>query len=137
MPLSFFVAFFISLIILGQFGRFLRGLEKVQKSKMADPKWRVFRSNYVIQTLKNGNKVSNISMLAWSNNHSIYFTNSGVINKGDYRVRKILESWHTAISNEADNKKNNSKPLLRQVTSPTFVGEVPVRKRQHPYNIAY
>ena len=31
--------------------------------------------------------------------------------KGDYRVRKTLESWHTAKTVDAD---NNSKPLPRQ-----------------------
>jgi hypothetical protein len=34
-----------------------------------------------------------------------------VIDKGNFRVRKTLESWHTAITKESD---NNSKPLPRQ-----------------------
>ena len=33
---------------------------------------------------------------AWQNNHSIDFDNVCVIDKGNYRVRKTLESWHTA-----------------------------------------
>ena len=48
---------------------------------------------------------------AWSNNHSIDFKNAAVIDKVDYRVRKTLESWHTAMTTDAD---NNSKPLPRQ-----------------------
>ena len=45
------------------------------------------------------------------NNHLIDFENTNVIDKGDYRVRKTLEPWHTAMITEAD---NNSKPLPRQ-----------------------
>ena len=50
---------------------------------------------------------------AWKNNHSIDFDNACVIDKGNnyYRVRKTLESWHTAKTFDAD---NNSKPLPRQ-----------------------
>ena len=48
---------------------------------------------------------------AWQNNHSIDFDNACVIDKGNYRVRKTLESWHTAKIIDAD---NNSKPLPRQ-----------------------
>ena len=48
---------------------------------------------------------------AWKNNHSIDFDNACVIDKGNYRVRKTLESWHTAKTFDAD---NNSKPLPRK-----------------------
>ena len=44
-------------------------------------------------------------------NHSIDFDNACVIDKCNYRVRKTLESWHTAKTFDAD---NNSKPLPRQ-----------------------
>ena len=37
--------------------------------------------------------------------------NACVIDKGNYRVRKTLESWHTAKTVDAE---NNSKPLPRQ-----------------------
>ena len=39
---------------------------------------------------------SNIAKHAWSSNHSIDFKNSQVIDKGSSRIRKTLESWHTA-----------------------------------------
>ena len=45
------------------------------------------------------------------NNHSIDFDNACVIDKGNYHVRKTLESWHTAKTVDAE---NNSKPLPRQ-----------------------
>ena len=48
---------------------------------------------------------------AWENNHAIDFEGATVIDKGNYRVRKTLESWHTAKTVGAD---NNSKPLSRQ-----------------------
>ena len=47
----------------------------------------------------------------WQNNHSIDFDNACVIDKGNYRVRKTLESWYTAKTFDAE---NNSKPLPRQ-----------------------
>ena len=37
------------------------------------------------------------------------FHGAKVIDKGDYRVQKALESWHTAKTNNAD---NNLNPLL-------------------------
>ena len=37
--------------------------------------------------------------------------NACVIGKGNYRIRKTLESWHTAKTVDTD---NNSKPLPRQ-----------------------
>ena len=64
-----------------------------------------------IRNVKNCSKGSNISNHAWSSNHSIDFKNAAFIDKGDYRVRKTLESWHTAMTTDAD---NNSKPLSRQ-----------------------
>ena len=41
----------------------------------------------------------------------IDFEGATVIDKGNYSVRKTLESWHTAKTVGAD---NNSKPLPRQ-----------------------
>ena len=54
---------------------------------------------------------SNIAAHAWRNNHSIDFNNARVIDKGNFRIRKALESWHTANTNETD---NNSKSLPKQ-----------------------
>lgn len=56
---------------------------------------------------------SNIAKHAWSSHHSIDFENSQVIDKGSFRVRKTLESWHTALISHAD---NNSRPLPNQYT---------------------
>ena len=63
------------------------------------------------RNLKNYAKGSNVANHAWQNSHSIDFENACVIDKGNYRVRKTLESWHTAKAFDAD---NNSKPLPRQ-----------------------
>ena len=50
-------------------------------------------------------------MHAWMNDHQIDFKNARVIDKRDYRVRKTLELWHTAMTTEAD---KNASPLPRQ-----------------------
>ena len=63
------------------------------------------------RNLKNYSKGSNVANHAWLNNHSIDFDNACAIDKGNYRVRKALESWHTAKTVDAD---NNSKPLPKQ-----------------------
>jgi len=53
------------------------------------------------RNLKNYAKCSNIANHAWSNNHLIDSENARVIDKGNYRVRKSLESWHTAKTTNA------------------------------------
>ena len=58
-----------------------------------------------------GSNMTNIAKHAWSSNHSIDFKNSQVIDKGSSRIRKTLESWHTASTSHAD---NNSRPLPNQ-----------------------
>ena len=63
------------------------------------------------RNLKNFSSGSNVANHAWKNNHCIDFDNACVIDKGDYRVRKTLECWHTAKTVDA---YNNSKPLPRQ-----------------------
>ena len=63
------------------------------------------------RNLKNYAKGSNVANHAWQNNHSIDFDNACVIDKGNYRVRKTLESWHTEKTVDAE---NNSKPLPKQ-----------------------
>ncbi len=42
---------------------------------------------------------------------NINFDEGRVIDKANWRIRKTLESWHTAITSESD---NNSKPLPEQ-----------------------
>ena len=64
-----------------------------------------------MRNLKSFARGSNIAKHAWSSNHSIDFKNSQVIDKGSSRIRKTLESWHTASTSHAD---NNSRPLPNQ-----------------------
>jgi len=42
------------------------------------------------------------------NDHQIDFKNARVIDKGDYCMRKTLESWYTAMTTEAE---NSARPL--------------------------
>ena len=64
-----------------------------------------------IRNTKAFKKGSNIATHAWLNDHSIDFDRAHVIDNGNFRDRKTLESWHTAITSEAD---NNAKQLPRQ-----------------------
>ena len=64
-----------------------------------------------VRSGKNYMKGSNISNDAWTNDHTIDFESGKVIDRGNFRIRKTLESWHTTITNETD---NNSKPLPGQ-----------------------
>ena len=64
-----------------------------------------------MRNVKSFARGSNIAKHAWSSNHSIDFKNSQVIDKGSSRIRKTLESWHTASTNHAD---KNSRPLPNQ-----------------------
>ena len=64
-----------------------------------------------MRNVKSCARGSNIAKHAWSSNHSIDFNNSQVIDKGSYRFRKTLESWHTASIDHTD---NNSRPLPNQ-----------------------
>ncbi len=54
---------------------------------------------------------SNIANHALANDHIIDFKNRKIIDKGSYRHRSTLESWHTACTKDAD---NNSKHLPEQ-----------------------
>lgn len=54
---------------------------------------------------------SNIASHSWKNGHRIDFDKCEIIDKGDFRLRKTLESWHTETTKDAD---NNSKPLPKQ-----------------------
>jgi len=42
------------------------------------------------------------------------FKNASITDKGNYRVRKFLESWHTMITPNADNNSYPCYPLLGQ-----------------------
>ena len=53
--------------------------------------------------------------------HSIVFNNVHVIDKGNFRMRKILEPWHTAITIES---RNNSKPLPMQTIFCSFMNAI-------------
>ena len=64
-----------------------------------------------MRNVKSYARGSNNAKHAWSANHSIDFNNSQVIDKGSSRIRKTLESCHTASIDHAD---NNSRPLPNQ-----------------------
>ena len=61
-----------------------------------------------VNTAAKGSKIAN---RAWSHNHVIDFNNVLIINKGNFTIRKFLESWHTLITPNVD---NNSCPLPGQ-----------------------
>ena len=56
-----------------------------------------------IRNVKTAAKGSRIANPAWSHNHVIDFNNASIIDKGNFRIRKFLESWHTSITPNADN----------------------------------
>jgi len=56
-----------------------------------------------IRNTKQCTKGSNVAKHAWTLDHTIDFNNAEIIDKGNDRIRKTLESWHTAKTAEADN----------------------------------
>ena len=54
---------------------------------------------------------SNLASHSWKNRYKIDFEGGEIIDKGNYRIRKTLESWHTETTEAKD---NNSKPLPKQ-----------------------
>ena len=72
------------------------------------------RKSEHVRNVKQNKDGSNIAKHAWDCDHVIDFDNSKVIDKGRFRNRLTLESWHTAKDKNAD---NNSKPLPRQYTA--------------------
>lgn len=64
-----------------------------------------------IRNVKKFEASSNIANHAWTHGHRINFSKGKVIDKGNFRIRKTLESWHTARIEGAD---NNSKALPDQ-----------------------
>ena len=92
----------------------------VYKIPCADCKWNYVgetgrclhtRKKEHIRNTKVFKSGSNVASHAWLEGHTINFENARVIDRGNSRVRKTLESWHTAITSQAD---NNSKQLPRQ-----------------------
>ncbi|KAL9977305.1 hypothetical protein ACROYT_G014695 [Oculina patagonica] len=68
-----------------------------------------------IRNTKQCAKGSNVAKHAWTLDHAIDFENAEIIDKGNNRIRKTLESWHTAKTVEADN--NSFKGMRDNLTS--------------------
>jgi len=64
-----------------------------------------------IRNIKTADKGSKIANHAWPHERSIDFNNASLIDKGSFRIRKTLESWHTMVT---PNAVNNSCPLPGQ-----------------------
>jgi len=64
----------------------------------------LFCKHQHIRNTKTYKQGSNIATHAWLNGRSIDFYDAHVIDKGNFRVRKTLESWHTAITIESESK---------------------------------
>ena len=60
------------------------------------------------RNVKTAAKGSSIANHAWSHDHSMDLNNGSVIDKGNFRIRKTLESWHSMVTPNAD---NNSCPI--------------------------
>ena len=74
------------------------------------------RKSEHVRNVEHCKKGSNVAKHAWTHDHVIDFKNSKVIDSGSHRTRKTLESWHTALTNNAD---NHSMPLPRQYSMRT------------------
>ena len=87
--------------------------------------WRLFetRKKEHIRNVTNYASGSDIASHAWNNRHKIGFDNGKIIDKGNYRTRKTLESWHTEISKDAD---NNSKPLPKTIYEYSYETMLPL-----------
>ena len=76
---------------------------------------------HTIQTYANS---SNLASHSWKNGHKIDFEGGEIIDKGNYRVRKTLESWHTETTKDADNNsnhyQNNTLSLQRNDASANY-----------------
>ena len=72
------------------------------------------RKKEYIRNVKNYPQGSNIANRSWKHGHAIDFENHCIIGKGDYCIRKSLESWHTTTRENAD---NNARPLPGQCTN--------------------
>ena len=67
-----------------------------------------------VRNVTNYTSGSNIANHAWKYDHKIDFDERKIIDKGNFRIRKTLESWHTAATK---NTENNAKPLAKQYTN--------------------
>ena len=61
------------------------------------------RESEHLRNVEHCKKGSNVAKHAWIYNYIIDFTNFIVIDSGSHRTRKTLESWHTTVTNNADN----------------------------------
>ena len=67
-----------------------------------------------VRNVTNYTSGSNIANHAWKYDHKIDFDKRKIIDKGNFRIRKTLESWPTAATKDAE---NNTKPLAKQCTT--------------------
>ena len=71
------------------------------------------RKSEHLRNVEHCKKGSNVAKHAWTHDHAIDFKNSKLIDGESHRTRKTLESWHTALTNNA---YNNSMLLPGQYT---------------------
>ena len=64
------------------------------------------RKSEHVRNVKQKKKWSIVAKHAWAQDHLIDFANAKVIDKGNHRNLKTLKSWHTALTDEADNNSN-------------------------------
>ena len=74
-------------------------------------KLRLYTAIGIYERVKKCKVGSNIAKHAWDNDHAIDFANCKVIDRANFRHRGTLESWHTAMTINAD---NNAKHLPEQ-----------------------
>ena len=53
------------------------------------------RKNMHVRNVKTYGNSSNIASHSWKNGHRIDLEKWEIIDKGNYRLRKSMESWHT------------------------------------------
>ncbi|KAL9975777.1 hypothetical protein ACROYT_G012971 [Oculina patagonica] len=64
-----------------------------------------------IRNTKQCAKGSNVAKHAWTLDHAIDFENAEIIDKGNNRIRKTLESWHTAKTECVFQKQSDNTGL--------------------------
>ena len=67
-----------------------------------------------VRNVTNYTTGSNIANHAWKYDHEIDFDKRKIIDRGNFRIRKTVESWHTAATKDTE---NNAKPLAKQYTT--------------------
>ena len=78
-------------------------LHRRNRKILEDEEVRTYKECETNQLIKKG---SNVAKHAWTQDHIIDFANAKVIDKGNYKNLKTLESWHTAITDQTDNNSN-------------------------------